>query len=98
MEIPTVKIQHPDDRKAFVIINAEDFDPEQHKRYEETSPAGDALPEGYSTKHRGGGKYIALVNDQPLKAADSDEPVVFASKAEAEAALVEYAAAQKPAE
>lgn len=53
-----------------------------------------AIPDGGEVEHRGGGKYRALWNGEPLKDAETDEPVLFPDREDAEAALREYAAAQ----
>lgn len=102
--IPTVKVKHPDAPGDFMIINESDFDKNVHELFDGTANGGSTgdLPAGYEAKHSGGGKYKALVNDEPLKYGDdhekAGEPAVFASKDDALAALKAFAAAQAATE
>lgn len=87
--IPTVKIRSEDTESGYVIINESDFDREVHKPYAE------AQGRAYEAKHRGGGKWAAYVDGKPLRDGDeAGDDYLFDSKALAEAALAEYAAAQ----
>lgn len=105
--LPTVKIANPWGGHGYVIINERDFDTARHTPWtpsaaasapeptDDEAPEVPQLPDGYRAKHRGGGKYVGLVDGQPLKDAESGEVVLFDDRDAAESALARYAEAQQ---
>ena len=45
-ELPTIKIQHPENAGEWMLINEEDFNPDVHKKFSRTSKKP---PDGYKT-------------------------------------------------
>lgn len=100
---PTVRIRSDETEAGYIIINASDFDADQHEEYRESArtAANDDdpdVPEGVELDHVGGGYYQVKVDGQHLQEEDADGPARFRGKAAAIEAYAAFAAAQEDGE